>query len=148
MSGLCPKSEIASSHETFLDSVWTNPGFPCPISVQEPLNWTGTLQTFDNFGQGLDRPCTFLLVRQTLDRVWTEIGLKLDFVSSATNHRQGAPNPDGAKRVLNTVTDRKRSYTYQCPYNSYSSQAVKNSETFLSLLYRRRGKLVDLVLRG
>ena len=77
-SSVCPKSEITSPAETLLDSDWTNPGFPCPISVQEPLIWTGTLQTLDNLGQGLDRPSTFLLVRQTLDRVWTEIGLRLD----------------------------------------------------------------------
>ena len=38
------KSEITPSDETLLDCVWTNPGFPCPISVQEPLIWTGTLQ--------------------------------------------------------------------------------------------------------
>ena len=94
LSGLCPKSEIVSSHETLLYSVWTNPEFLCPISFQEPFNWTGTLPTLDNFGQGLDILCTFLLVRLVrLDRVWTEIGLRLDFVSNLcpTNHRKEHP---------------------------------------------------------
>ena len=62
------KSEITPSDETLLDCVWTNPGFPCPISVQEPLIWTGTLQTLDNLGQGLF--CW-------LDRHWTGIGQRL-----------------------------------------------------------------------
>ena len=31
--------------------------------------------------QRLDRPCTFLAIGQTLDRIWTDLGQKLDFMS-------------------------------------------------------------------
>ena len=44
-------------------------------------------------GQRLDRPCTLLVIGQTFDRVWTEIGQRLDFSSKLcpTTRRQGAP---------------------------------------------------------
>ena len=50
--------------------------------VKETLTWTGTLQTSDRTRIRLDRLSTFLEIGQTLDRVWTEIGQTLDFLSN------------------------------------------------------------------
>ena len=81
--------ETASPDNFLLDNVWTNVGFLSPISVQESLNWTDILQTLDRSCTLLDRLCTFSEIGQTLDRVWTDIGQRLDFVSNLRPTNQG-----------------------------------------------------------
>ena len=81
------------SEQFVLDNVMTNSGFSCPISVQAAFHWTGTLQTLYPIGLGVDEDYIFRLIRRTMDRVWTWIGQRLDFVSSVrpTNHWLGVP---------------------------------------------------------
>ena len=74
-SNICPDL-VQYWNLKFLSSFyWSKVGFLCPISVQEPLSWTGPLQT-------LDRLCIIHEIGQTLDRVWTEIGFCVQSLSN------------------------------------------------------------------
>ena len=109
-SNVCPiivQSKEMQSNNILLDKVWTYPWFPCPMTVQDPLNWTGSLHTLDRLCIWLDIPCTFPSIGQTFDRVWTEIGQTLDFVSNScpTNHWEGVPKSPSERsiKVLRTA---------------------------------------------
>ena len=54
-----------------LDILWTRAGFSCPIFVQRPLTWTGSLHQLDS---DWTDPVLFL----PLDRSWTECRQTLD----------------------------------------------------------------------
>ena len=61
-----------------LDKYW----IARPISVHNSLNWTDALQTLDKHCTYLDRPCTFMFIGQTFDRVWTEFGFCVQSLSN------------------------------------------------------------------
>ena len=81
-SNVCPKYNILASEHSTLDKVWTHSGLLSPISVHPACYWTGALQTLYFIGQRVDRACTLYFIWQIFDRVWTEIGQRLDFVSN------------------------------------------------------------------
>ena len=74
VSRKCPTSAFVNTEVTPLDNLWTSAGFSCPIVVQRPLTWTGSLHQLDSdwtdpvLSQLLDRPWTEN--RQTLDKSW------------------------------------------------------------------------------
>ena len=71
MSRKCPTSAFANTLITPLDILWTRAGFSCPIFVQRPLTWTGSLHQLDS---DWTDPVLFL----PLDRSWTECRQTLD----------------------------------------------------------------------
>ena len=71
MSRKCPTSAFANTLIAPLDILWTRAGFSCPIFVQRPLTWTGSLHQLDS---DWTDPVLFL----PLDRPWTECGQTLD----------------------------------------------------------------------
>ena len=71
MSRKCPTSAFANTLIAPLDILWTRAGFSCPIFVQRPLTWTGSLHQLDS---DWTDPVLFL----PLDRSWTECRQTLD----------------------------------------------------------------------
>ena len=74
LSRPCLTSAFVNTQVTRLDILWTSAGFPCPIFVQRPLTWTGSLHRLDSDWTDhvlfwpLDRPLTEY--GQTLDKSW------------------------------------------------------------------------------
>ena len=101
------------SEQFVLDKVMTNSGFSCPISVQAAFHWTRTLQTLYSIGQGVDEDCILHLIRRTVDRVWTGIGQRLDFVSSVrpTNHWLGVLT-GSSQKLLNHARQKKHYFRH------------------------------------
>ena len=99
LSRFCPNPKFVQTlsillywHNILLDRVWTNSGSECPISVQALDDGQSLDRHLTKFVLFLDRHCTWTTIGQSLDRdwtkfgqldkVWTETGQSLDFMSN------------------------------------------------------------------